>query len=449
MHNLPKTGNVHLLAALGLFAIEATAAGIRSIEDRKRHRELLADYQKLNGLSDEAMRAYRPSLADLAEPGPVDLRSPLRTRLTTPERDAAYHLASRLSGNLPLLEDGHRKMFRQMLRDVAFYCGVEVLNFTILDNHFHLLIRVPRRGSRDLLSHQELLGKIRVLHSDLAQMLTEALFPEEKEREGRMKMPGSALEHFGFRMIQGKAELASPADTAAEWAERELERHRGLMSELEMFVRLLKQRFSKWYNATNDRFGTLWTDRFRSILLEDRPEVLQAISAYIDLNAVRRGWTEEPADYPHCGLAEAVRGEKLAQEGMAAILSEPDDLENQAWADAWAPLLEKHRCLLWGDSGELSPGAPRRQGLAAFFLQKHPVLLEGLALGRPRFAENVFRSNRGAFGANGTWRGDQLILGSGLTQRWVVAGLCVLRNVRFDLRDAQMPRRTRNGAFQN
>jgi putative transposase len=439
MHNLPKTGNVHLIAALGLFAIDAVAAGVRAMEDRKKHRELLDEYQRLNGLSDEAMKLYRPSLEDLAEPGPVELRSPLRTRLTTPERDATYHLASRLAGNLPLLEADHRGMFREMLRDVATYCGVGVLNFTILDNHFHLLLRVPRRASRELLVGKEVLRRVQVLHSDLAVLLEAALFPENAEAQAAMGSPGSALEHFGFRMMQGKAAMVSPLDSAADWAARELERHRGLMCELEMFVRLLKQRFSKWYNATNDRFGTLWTDRFRSILLEDRPEVLQAVSAYIDLNAVRRGWVDEPAEYKHCGLAEAVKQDGEARQGIAAVVAD----ETGETADgSWSALLAKHRLLLWGDG-------TRQAGLASFFLLPQEVLLQGLALGRPGFVEGVFRSNRGAFGSNGTWRGDQLILRSGVTRRWVVAGLCVLRNVRFDVRNGERLRHSHQGPFQN
>jgi putative transposase len=456
MHNLPKTGNLHLIAALGHFAIEAVAAGVQAVEDRKKHRELLAEYQRLNGLGDEAMLAYRPSLEDLAEPGPAELRSPLRTRLTTPERDAVYHLSSRLSGNMPLLEDDHREMFCRMLENVAVYCGVAVLNFVVLDNHFHLLLRVPQRDSREPLTSREILRRVQVLHPDLAEMLEEALFPENAERKQAMELSGSALEHFGFRMMQGKAKLETPEESAAAWAARELKRHRGLMCELEMFVRLLKQRFSKWYNAKTERFGTLWTDRFRSMLLEDRPEVLQAVSAYIDLNAVRRGWVKEPAQYAHCGLAKAVAGEVVARQGITAVVG------SESPKDSWEQLLEKHRSLIWGDLlGETAaPGrptrydqvpqrTPRQAVLADFFLRQHEVLLQGLALGSTRFVESVFRSNRGAFGGNGTWRGDQLILRSGLTQRWVVAGLCVLRNVRFYLRPTGQALRRKNGAFQS
>jgi putative transposase len=463
MHNLPKAGNLHLIAALGHFAIEAVAAGVQALQDRKKHQELLDEYQRLNGLSDEAMAAYRPSLADLAEPGPPELRAPLRTRLTTPERDATYHLASRLAGDLPLLEDEERRVFRRMLKAVSDYCGVRVLNFTILDNHFHLLLRVPRRDTRKDLTPSEMLRRIRFLHPELAELLSSALFPENEAAEAECRKPGSALEHFGVRRMQGKAELLSPDDSARDWAQREVERHRKLMCELEMFIRILKQRFSKWYNATHDRFGTLWADRFRSMLLEEREEILQAVSAYIDLNAVRRGWVEDPTAYEHCGLAEAVKGGGAAREGISAIVGEENG--DHVAQGSWLELLERHRSMLWGDllavgtaPAEVRPGKPRRYCevpqrmvrnpvLADFFLLRHEVLLQGLALGSQRFLEAVFRSNRGAFGADGTWRGDSLILREGISTQWVVAGLHVLRNVRYALRFEDRPRRKPVGAF--
>jgi hypothetical protein len=34
-------------------------------------------------------------------------------------------------------------------------------------------------------------------------------------------------------------------------------------------------------------FGTLWAERFRSLLVEDQPGPVQAVAAYVDLNPVR------------------------------------------------------------------------------------------------------------------------------------------------------------------
>jgi hypothetical protein len=100
--------------------------------------------------------------------------------------------------------------------------------------------------------------------------------------------------------------------------------------------------------------------------------------------------------------------------------------------------------LLWGDvvvgesEGEAAVGKPRNRTqlagriqrplvLADFFLNSHPVLLEGAALGSEAFVQAVYRSNRMHFGGDGTWRGDWLRLRSGMTQRWVVRGLMVLK----------------------
>ncbi len=51
----------------------------------------------------------------------------------------------------------------------------------------------------------------------------------------------------------------------------------------------LKQRFSRWYNRQTGRFGTLWAERFKSVLVEDHPANVETLAAYIDLNPVRAG----------------------------------------------------------------------------------------------------------------------------------------------------------------
>jgi hypothetical protein len=71
-------------------------------------------------------------------------------------------------------------------------------------------------------------------------------------------------------------------------------------------MKVLKQRFSVWYNRSHERFGTLWAERFKSVLVEGKGNALQTVAAYIDLNPVRAGLVEDPKDYRFCGYAEAV-----------------------------------------------------------------------------------------------------------------------------------------------
>ncbi|MFU8847238.1 MAG: transposase [Opitutales bacterium] len=62
------------------------------------------------------------------------------------------------------------------------------------------------------------------------------------------------------------------------------------MYDLSAFMKTVKQRFSIWYNRNHgERRGTLWMDRFKSVLVEGKGNPLQTMVAYIDLNPVRAG----------------------------------------------------------------------------------------------------------------------------------------------------------------
>ena len=98
------------------------------------------------------------------------------------------------------------------------------------------------------------------------------------------------------------------------------------MSDVSEFIKALKQRFSVWYNRTHRRYGTIWAERFKSVLVEGEGNALQTMAAYIDLNPVRAGIVEDPKDYRFCGYAEAVAhsagsGQATA-EGLVRIWSD-------------------------------------------------------------------------------------------------------------------------------
>ncbi|MGE3312392.1 MAG: transposase, partial [Limisphaerales bacterium] len=61
------------------------------------------------------------------------------------------------------------------------------------------------------------------------------------------------------------------------------------MYDVSAFMKLVKQRFTQWYNRRVGRKGTLWEDRFRSVLVEGAGDALVTMAAYIDLNPVRAG----------------------------------------------------------------------------------------------------------------------------------------------------------------
>jgi hypothetical protein len=92
-----------------------------------------------------------------------------------------------------------------------------------------------------------------------------------------------------------------------------------LMHDISGFMKLVKQRYSIWHNRQHGRFGTLWAERFKSVLVEPQGSVEQTIAAYIDLNCVRAGLASDPKDYRFCGYGQAVAGHVKAQMGLISV----------------------------------------------------------------------------------------------------------------------------------
>ena len=65
---------------------------------------------------------------------------------------------------------------------------------------------------------------------------------------------------------------------------------------LSQMMKGLGQRYVQYVNRTYQRSGTLWEGRFRSCLIQDEAYLL-ACYRYIELNPVRAGMVEHPAQY--------------------------------------------------------------------------------------------------------------------------------------------------------
>jgi putative transposase len=193
-------------------------------------------------------------------------------------RDGYYHVVSRINGRAFLLTDTRRETFRGLMGRVAEFCGVEVLTYCLMGNHFHLLVRVP--GEVGEIDDEELLRRAGLLYGK----------PAARSRQ--------ALTLAGIRAV-----LEGDSETDREAMRLLLI---GRMGSLPMFVKILKQRFALQYNRENGRLGTLWEGPFRSVLVEPTRAALSVVGAYIDLNPVRAGMVEDPKDYRFSGYGEAM-----------------------------------------------------------------------------------------------------------------------------------------------
>jgi hypothetical protein len=120
------------------------------------------------------------------------------------------------------------------------------------------------------------------------------------------------------------------------------------MHDLSDFMKTLLQRFTRWFNRTHQRTGTLWEERFKSVLVESGTAA-RTMAAYIDLNPVRAGMVEDPADYRWSSYGEAVGGGprgngKKAREGLVRAIT--SDTDTGFDAGEWKVASRRYRRLM-------------------------------------------------------------------------------------------------------
>jgi REP element-mobilizing transposase RayT len=175
------------------------------------------------------------------------------------------------------------------------FTGCRALSYCLMDNHFHILLEVPPMAAGGL-SDEELLKRLSAIYGEafvagVAQELGDARTAVYTNEGGMGEAVAAIHQRFTYRM-----------------------------QDLGEFMKGLLQRFTQWFNRAHTRTGTLWEDRFKSVIVEDGVAA-RTISAYIDLNPVRAGMVKDPADYRWSSYGEAVGGGrkgngKKAREGL-------------------------------------------------------------------------------------------------------------------------------------
>jgi REP element-mobilizing transposase RayT len=195
---------------------------------------------------------------------------------------------SRVVDRRHIFHPQEKEQFLHLMRELETFCGVHVLTYCLMGNHFHILLAVPKPPAI-LPSADTILAQLACLtaHQDL----------------------GAARQELERIRTQGDAEAE------AHWCARYYAR----MWDVSGFMKLLKQRFTQWYNRRSGRKGTLWEDRFKSVLVDGAGHALVTMAAYIDLNPVRAGLVADPKDYRWSGYGEAAAGRRRARTGLQLV----------------------------------------------------------------------------------------------------------------------------------
>lgn len=210
------------------------------------------------------------------------------------EKPAIYHCVSRVVDRRFALEQKDKEQFRTFMRMYEKFSGCRVLTYCLMCNHVHLLVEVTPRPAQPL-GDEELLQRVRAVSTPV----TVAILRKEL-KEARAKLAAGLVNE--------------------DFVEKIHARYTYRMHNLSEFMKGVMQRFTQWYNIKHKRSGTLWEQRFKSVVVEDGLAA-RTMAAYIDLNPVRAGMVSDPADYRWSGYGEAVGGGakgngKRAREGI-------------------------------------------------------------------------------------------------------------------------------------
>ena len=328
----------------------------------------------------------------------------MRTKRIKNEGEGYYHLFSRCALKSFLFKDEEKAMFVKMMRKVEYFCGIEILSYCVMGNHFHILAHIP--GKQEI-TEEMLIDRVSVLYG--ISMAHEIKARWEEYRKNK--------------------------DTLHLEKEQELLRRR--MGDISPFMQTLKQRFSTWYRHNHDfeDMGTFWQGRFGSTLVEGTASTLSAVSAYIDLNPVRAGIVTDPKDYRWSSYGSAMDGDAHSMQGLAHIYDE--DAESTDFIEEYAPSYREKLYVKGSDSIDRDEvekviKAHGQLPLAVLLRCKVRYFTKSTIFGSKEFVNAEFAKHRYAFsenrktGARGigickNWDGIRLYSARGLQKTPVIA----------------------------
>jgi len=203
------------------------------------------------------------------------------------ETDAFYHVVSRIAHKAYLMDDAVKRRMLDILYASADFSGVVVGTYMLMDNHFHLLVQVPA-ATGEPVPESVVLQRVETLYGG----------------------------GFAKRVAKRLGELREQGREAA--AEAMLDRYRRRMRDISEFVKTFKQRVTQWYNSERGHEGTLWSGRFKGVLVEEGVH-LATCMRYIHNNPVSAGMSAKTADYAWGAPGAALRGDRRAREGLRFI----------------------------------------------------------------------------------------------------------------------------------
>lgn len=240
-----------------------------------------------------------------------------RMQIVAPAVTPYYHCISRCVRRLFLCGDGseHRKVWiEQRLQQLAEIFAIEVCSYGILDNHFHVVLKLNE-------------SELATWSDEQVALKWAQLFPP-RSKDRKPTAPTSAW-------LQDRL-------NDKQW----LNRIRGRLNNLGWFMKCLKEPIARRANKEDNARGAFWEARFKSIAILDEEALLTTL-AYVDLNVMAAGKAKTPESSRHTSIRKRIedaRRRGVLDRLKKAEIGPPAERQSLEDEDFWLiPLRDNHR----------------------------------------------------------------------------------------------------------
>jgi len=328
-----------------------------------------------------------------------------------------FHLMSRTCGGTVFFDETEKEGLVLVLKRLAAFCGIKLITYCVMGNHFHALVRVPNR--EEWLKRFEGKGGEAMLLEHLRTLYSKAFVELFRLELERLRKEGRESEVKGY-----------------------LDAMKARFCDISVFCKEVKSRFCKWYNKRHRRRGTLWMERFKSVIVEGKRgdcgeqraksqlDALKVMAAYIDLNPVRAKMVKKASEYRWSGWGAALEGSKEAIAGLCDVTETKPaqwETEGRRVYGRWLVVAEDGEAAeRRRDGTTVESEVVEEAELGNCLMRTVRAFTRGVAVGSEAFVEAIFQSHRPQFGPRRVSGGRWL---DGDTRK-VVDGLRTLRDLR-------------------
>ena len=215
------------------------------------------------------------------------------------EYNTVHHLVSRIAHRVYFLKDDERKDFLEMVRRTSEFCGIKLLGWCVMGNHFHILVHLP----------------VPVVIDENEVMRRYGILKGEK-----------AARNQGNEFIKWRSLGASGEKRVEEW----LDNQRRRMYSVGNFMKIVKQWFTAEYNSRNGHKGTLWEAVYYDRVVNMKSSEMAKCLGYIHLNPIRAAETDKYDGYVWSSYCAFCKGDPVAIDGMRFVYGDEMSMEEIA-----------------------------------------------------------------------------------------------------------------------